>query len=160
MKTSAKGLALIKEFEGFRAAAYLCPAGVWTIGWGHTRGVTEHDRVTEEMATDMLIEDLAWCEAAVKQYVTVPLNQNQFDALVSFTFNLGQGALAQSTLLRLLNSGEYTAAALQFGRWVKAGTQTLPGLVRRREAERALFEEPADDATCTAAPGWDPAKVA
>jgi lysozyme len=160
MKTSEKGLALIKEFEGFRALAYLCPAGVWTIGWGHTRGVTEHDRVTEEMATDMLIEDLAWSEAAVKQYVTVPLNQNQFDALVSFTFNLGQGALAQSTLLRLLNSGEYTAAALQFGRWVKAGTQTLPGLVRRREAERALFEEPADDATCTAAPGWDPAKVA
>jgi lysozyme len=160
MKTSEKGLALIKEFEGFRALAYLCPAGVWTIGWGHTRGVTEHDRVTEEMATDMLIEDLAWSEAAVKQYVTVPLNQNQFDALVSFTFNLGQGALAQSTLLRLLNSGEYTAAALQFGRWVKAGTQTLPGLVRRREAERALFEEPADDGTCTAAPGWDPAKVA
>ena len=140
MKTGDKGLALIKEFEGFRALAYLCPAGVWTIGWGHTRGVTENDLVSEELATDMLVEDLEFSEAAVDLNVKVPLNQNQLDALVSFTFNLGQGALAQSTLLKLLNAGDYAGAAAQFGRWVKAGNQTLPGLVRRRAAERALFE--------------------
>lgn len=139
MKTSDAGIALIEEFEGFEALAYQDSVGVWTIGWGHTAGVTAGDRVTEEMATDMLQSDLAWAEAAVSNSVKVPLNQDQFDALVSFTFNLGAAALANSTLLRLLNSGDYAGAAGQFGRWVYAGSTVLPGLVSRREAERALF---------------------
>lgn len=140
MKTSDRGVDLIKSFEGFRALAYQDSVGVWTIGWGHTAGVTEHDRVSEEMATDMLRDDLSWSEAAVTENVKVALNQNQFDALVSFTFNLGQGALAGSTLLRLLNDGDYAGAAGQFGQWVNAGGQELAGLVRRRAAERELFE--------------------
>lgn len=139
MKTSDAGIALIKEFEGFVTLAYQDAVGVWTIGWGHTQGVTEGDRVTEEMATDMLVSDLAWAEAAVNAYVEVPLAQGQFDALVSFTFNLGTSALANSTLRRLLNQEDYVGAAGQFGRWIYAGETVLPGLVKRRAAEQALF---------------------
>lgn len=145
MKTSDMGLSLIKSFEGFSAKPYLCPAGVPTIGYGATyypdgRRVTMQDRpVTVAQATDMLRSMLASYEAGVSRYVLVPVTQGQFDALVSFAYNLGLSALKNSTLLRLVNARDYTGAAAQFVRWNRAGGKVLPGLTRRREAERKLF---------------------
>lgn len=145
MKTSDKGLALIKSFEGFSARPYLCPAGVPTIGYGATyypdgRRVTMQDRpVTEADATAMLRSMLASYEAGVSRYVLVPVTQGQFDALVSFAYNLGLSALKSSTLLRLVNARDWQGAAAQFGRWNRAGGKVLPGLTRRREAERVMF---------------------
>lgn len=145
MKTSDKGLALIKKFEGFSAKPYLCLAGVPTIGYGATyypdgRRVTMQDRpVTEADATAMLRAMLASYEAGIARYVQVPLTQGQYDALVSFAYNLGLAALKSSTLLRLLNARNYAGAAAQFPRWNRAGGKVLPGLTRRREAERKLF---------------------
>jgi len=138
-RISDKGIALIKEFEGFQANAYLCPAGAWTIGWGHTTGVKAGDRVTVEQAEWFLRQDLRQFEDAVNQLVTVTLTQGQFDALVSFAFNVGVGAFQTSTLLRVLNQDKYQEAADQFLRWNRAGDQVLEGLTRRRQAERKLF---------------------
>ena len=140
MQISKAGLDLIKQFEGLYLKAYRCPAGVPTIGYGHTAGVAMGQTITQQQADDYLRRDVRQFERAVARLVTVPLTQGQFDALVSFAFNLGEGALAQSTLLRLLNTGDYAGAAAQFDRWNKAGGRVLPGLVRRRAAERALFE--------------------
>lgn len=140
MQISKAGLDLIKQFEGLYLKAYRCPAGVPTIGYGHTAGVAMGQTITQQQADDYLRRDVRQFERAVSRLVTVPLAQGQFDALVSFSFNLGEGALAQSTLLRLLNAGDYAGAAAQFDRWNKAGGRVLPGLVRRRAAERALFE--------------------
>ena len=139
MIISSKGLNLIKHWEGYRSNAYKCPAGVWTIGYGHTKGVYEGQKITSYEADIMLKEDLAVFEGAVSRFVKVNLTQGQFDALVSFAFNVGVSAFQNSTLLRLLNKGDYDGAAGQFQRWVKAGKQTLPGLVRRRESERKVF---------------------
>lgn len=140
MQISKAGLDLIKQFEGLYLKAYRCPAGVPTIGYGHTAGVAMGQTITQQQADDYLRRDVRQFERAVERLVKVPLTQGQFDALVSFAFNLGEGALAQSTLLRLLNAGDYAGAAAQFDRWNKAGGRVLPGLVRRRAAERALFE--------------------
>ena len=140
MQISKAGLDLIKQFEGLYLKAYRCPAGVPTIGYGHTAGVAMGQTITQQQADDYLRRDVRQFERAVARLATVPLTQGQFDALVSFAFNLGEGALAQSTLLRLLNAGDYAGAAAQFDRWNKAGGRVLPGLVRRRAAERALFE--------------------
>ena len=140
MQISKAGLDLIKQFEGLYLQAYRCPAGVPTIGYGHTAGVAMGQTITQQQADDYLRRDVRQFERAVERQVSVPLTQGQFDALVSFAFNLGEGALAQSTLLRLLNAGDYAGAAAQFDRWNKAGGRVLPGLVRRRAAERALFE--------------------
>lgn len=140
MQISKAGLDLIKQFEGLYLKAYRCPAGVPTIGYGHTAGVAMGQTITQQQADDYLRRDVRQFERAVARLVTVPLTQGQFDALVSFAFNLGEGALAQSTLLRMLNAGDYAGAAAQFDRWNKAGGRVLPGLVRRRAAERALFE--------------------
>lgn len=140
MKISQAGLDLIKTFEGLRLNAYLCPANVWTIGYGTTNGVVPGMTITQDEAEGLLREDVEKFERDVLRLVTVPLEQHQFDALVSFTYNLGAGALGQSTLLRRLNAGEYSSAAAEFGKWVKAGNTTLPGLVRRRAAERKMFE--------------------
>ena len=140
MQISERGLALIKEFEGLYLKAYRCPAGVPTIGYGHTAGVAMGQTISEQQADEYLRRDVRMFERAVDRLVKVPLAQGQFDALVSFAFNLGAGALQSSTLLRMLNSGDYAGAAAQFGRWTKAGGRVLPGLVRRREAERRLFE--------------------
>ena len=140
MQVSKAGLDLIKQFEGLYLKAYRCPAGVPTIGYGHTAGVAMGQTITQQQADDYLRRDVRQFERAVARLVTVPLTQGQFDALVSFAFNLGEGALAQSTLLRMLNDGDYAGAAAQFERWNKAGGRVLPGLVRRRAAERALFE--------------------
>lgn len=145
MKTSDKGLALIKSFEGFSARPYLCPAGVPTIGYGATyypdgRRVTMQDRpVSESDASAMLRSMLASYEAGIARYVQVPLTQGQYDALVSFAYNLGLSALKSSTLLRLVNARDWRGAAAQFARWNRAGGKVLPGLTRRREAERLLF---------------------
>jgi lysozyme len=138
-KISQAGIDLIKRWEGCRTNAYLCPANVWTIGYGHTKGVTKGMVISHLEADKLLIEDLKGFETAVRRLVTVPLNQNQFDALVSFTFNVGIGAFEKSTLLKLLNAGNYANAATQFAKWVHAGKQVLPGLVARREDEYQLF---------------------
>lgn len=145
MKTSDKGLQLIKQFEGFSAKPYKCPAGIPTIGYGATyypdgKKVTLRDKpVSEADATAMLRSMLVQYENGVERYVQVPITQGQFDALVSFAYNLGLAALKGSTLLRLVNERNFVGAAAQFSRWNKASGKVLPGLTRRREAERKLF---------------------
>ncbi len=139
MNISKKGIELIKRFEGCRLKAYKCPAGVWTIGYGHTNNVRPDDTITQEEAEELLKRDLKVHEDNVKRLVKVPLTQGQFDALVSFEFNIGYGAMANSTLLKLLNSGNYDGAAKQFKRWVYAGDKVLEGLVKRRIAETEMF---------------------
>ena len=146
MKTSPQGLAIIKKFEGFRAKPYRCPAGVATIGYGSTyyadgRPVKMTDApITEAQAQELLQATLAKYEDCVNGAVKMPINQNQFDAFVSFTYNLGCGAFRKSTMLQLFNTGYAGAAAAQFNRWTRGGGKVLPGLVARRAAERALFE--------------------
>ncbi len=142
MKTSPMGIALIKSAEGLRLKAYPDPGtgGLpWTIGYGSTSGVTRNMVITEAQAEQMLAEDLMRFERIVERLVQVPLPQGQFDALVSFTYNVGEGNFAKSTLLRKLNSGDAAGAAEQFSRWVNAAGKVLPGLVKRRAAERAMF---------------------
>ena len=135
---------LVKHFEGLYLTAYKCPAGVWTIGYGHTAGVKEGQTITADQADAFLQADLTAAAAQVDKLVKVPLTPQQRGALASFVFNLGSGSLQSSTLLRLLNQGDYAGAAGQFGRWVYAtvnGVKTqLPGLVKRRAAEEELFE--------------------
>ena len=139
MKTSLEGINLIKHFEGCELEAYKCPAGVWTIGYGHIKGVQQGDVITEQQADDMLVEELEEYENYIHKYVAVPLDQNQFDALVSWVFNLGAGNLAASTLLKVLNAGSYDEVPAQIMRWNKAGGKVLEGLTRRRQAEADLF---------------------
>jgi lysozyme len=144
--TSSEGVALIKKFEGCELEAYQCSADVWTLGYGHTSGVSEGDTCTAEEAESMLTEDLQKFEGYVNDLVEVDLTQNQFDALVAWTYNLGPGALKESTLLRKLNDGDYKDAPYQIKRWNRAGGKVLDGLVRRREAESLLFKgEPWED---------------
>lgn len=138
-KISEAGLSLIKKFEGCRVNAYLCPAKVWTIGYGHTKTVKPGMKISLAEANQLLQQDVVVYEQAVVKLVKVPLNQNQFDALVSFAFNVGVGALANSTLLASLNRRNYLGAADQLLRWTKAGNVTLKGLVDRRAEERGLF---------------------
>lgn len=144
MNTSEKGLELIKHFEGFYSKAYRCPAGVWTIGWGHT-GLQHKDgtvypgrTVCKAEAEELLRYDLRQFEARVKRFVQVEVTQGMFDALVSFDFNTG--ALHKSTLLKKLNAGDEAGAAREFDKWTRGGGKVLKGLVRRRAAERKLFE--------------------
>ena len=144
MKTSPAGISLIQEFEGRRLEAYKCPAGIWTIGYGHTSAAGAPEVkpgmvITKQEANDILIRDLVKYENAVDRLVKVPLTQNQFDALVSFTFNVGEGALAKSTLLKKLNAGNYDAVPAELMKWTKGGDKELPGLVRRRRAEAAMW---------------------
>ncbi len=139
MQVSKRGLDLIKKYEGFSPIAYLCPANVWTIGYGHTGGVQQGDVITSEDAEELLKLDVAKFGQWVLKLIKVPLNQKEFDALVSFTFNLGAGALQRSTLRMKLNRGEYEEAADEFLKWVRAGGKVMPGLINRRNAERSLF---------------------
>jgi lysozyme len=140
MTTSPAGIALIKSFEQCRLVAYLpTPHDVPTIGWGHTDSVKMGDTCTQEQADEYLEEDLRTSELAIECKVSVPLTQNQFDAMVSFVFNVGTGNFESSTLLHMLNLGQYNTAADQFLRWDKQAGQVLPGLLSRRQAERALF---------------------
>ena len=140
LKLSDTGLALIKEFEGLKLNAYFCSVGVLTIGWGTTAGVKPGDKITEAQAEEMLRADVVKFERGVFDAVKVPLAQHQFDALVVLAYNIGLGAFRTSTLLRLLNKGELSAAAKQFDRWNRGGGKVLAGLTRRRAAERKLFE--------------------
>mgnify|MGYP003110991038 FL=1 len=134
-----EGLALIKKFEGCELKAYQCSAGVWTIGYGHTKDVVEGMEITQEQAEQMLVDELHEYESYINKYVTVALSQNQFDALVSWVYNLGPANLSASTMLKVLNSGEYEDVPAQMKRWNKAGGKVLDGLIRRREAEACLF---------------------
>lgn len=141
---NADGLTLVTSFEGLELEAYQDSVGVWTIGYGHTSmagppKVVPGAAITEAEANAILKRDLAKFEQGVRERVSVALTSNQFSALVSFCFNVGLGAFGDSTLRRKLNGGDYGGAANEFLRWDKAGGQALPGLTRRRKAERALF---------------------
>lgn len=144
MQTSDKGIALIKQFEGCNLTAYQDSVGVWTIGYGWTQPVDGKPiragmTIKQETAERLLKTGLVSYESDVSRLVKVGLTQWQFDALVSFTYNLGARSLSTSTLLRKLNAGDYAGAADEFLRWNKAGGKVMSGLTRRREAERALF---------------------
>ena len=146
METSSKGIALIKEFESFRATPYLCAAGVPTIGWGTTRypdgkAVTLADKdITEAVADMYLHHDLTTFENAVNKALTIPIQQCQFDACISLCYNIGQGNFASSTLVKMLNAGTApNLIAPQFLRWDKAKGKSLAGLTRRRKAEQKLY---------------------
>lgn len=144
MKTSSVGINLISSFEDLKLDAYLCPAGVWTIGFGTTvypdgTKVKKGDKCTAEQAKSYFAYDLKRFEKAVNSGLSVVVNQNQFDALVSLTYNIGETAFKKSTLLAKLNKGDLKGAADQFAVWNKGGGQVLKGLVRRRAEERDLF---------------------
>lgn len=147
---SDNGVALVKKFEGLHkvqpdgmVSSYRCPAGVWTIGYGSTKGIRSGIKITEQEAEEKLRDDLQVAENAVKQYVSVPLTQGQYDALVSLIFNIGSGNFRSSTLLKKLNKGLYDEVPEQFIRWNKARVNgkltALKGLTRRRTAEAAIF---------------------
>jgi lysozyme len=138
---SNKGLALTQQFEGLRLTAYQDQVGKWTIGYGHTGpDVVPGLTITQDQANALLVQDVASAAASVNRLVTVALTPNQFDALVDFVFNLGAGNLAASTLLRELNAGNTAAAAAQFLVWCHAGGVVSAGLLKRRQAEQALFQ--------------------
>ena len=138
-----KGLGIIKKFEGFSPTVYICPAGYPTIGYGHVVKPDERERfasgITTEQAEALLRQDVQTAERAVLRLINVPLTDGQFDALASFTFNLGAGALQRSTLRRKVNRGNHEAVPAEFRKWVWAGGRILPGLKRRREAEVNLY---------------------
>jgi lysozyme len=137
---SKNGLALTKQFEGCKLTAYQDSVGVWTIGYGHTGTFADPGKtITQAFADQLLLADIAKFEAGVLKLVRAAINQNQFDALVDFSFNLGLGNLGSSTLLKKLNAGDIKGAAEEFLRWDKAGGKVLAGLTRRRKAERELF---------------------
>ena len=138
--TSGEGISLIKKFEGCELEAYQCSANVWTIGYGHTRGVNEGDSCTQQDAENMLVDDLQEFEGYVNELVDSDLTQSQFDALVAWTYNLGPTNLKDSTLLKRLNENDFADVPHQIKRWNKAGGKVLDGLVRRREAEALLFQ--------------------
>ena len=143
MKTSGEGIALIKKFEGCRLDAYQCSAGVWTIGFGTTKGVKEGATCTQDEAEASLAHDLFQFEQSILKMVDVPLKQNEFDALISWIYNLGATNFSESTLLRRINDNNDSSRAdipYQIRRWNRAGGKVLDGLVRRREAEALLWQ--------------------
>jgi lysozyme len=140
MNVGKKGLDLIKSFEGLELKAYKDSVGVTTIGYGHTRTAKMGQAITEAQAEALLRSDLAWVEAAVNKLAKNP-SQDQFDAMVSFVFNLGETNFAKSTLLKKHNAGDFKGAKAEFIRWNKAGGKVLKGLTRRREAEAALYND-------------------
>ena len=144
MNVNPAGLALIQHFEGCRLTAYRDAGGVWTIGYGSTGPhVRPGLRITAERAERLLLQDVYRFELAVNQALAgVPVTQNQFSAMVSLAFNIGSGAFRRSTVLKQHRAGRYRLAAAAFLLWVKVGRKTLPGLVRRRRAELALYRTP------------------
>tara|TARA_R100000655_G_scaffold1844_1_gene6924 strand:- start:1031 stop:1474 length:444 start_codon:yes stop_codon:yes gene_type:complete len=140
MQISQEGIALIKKFEGCELEAYKCAAGVWTIGYGSTKGVEEGNTITQEDADNLLLEEMHEYEGYINDMVTVDLQQNEFDSLVSWVFNLGPSNLSSSTLLSRINNKVWDDIPNQIKRWNKAGGQVRQGLVRRREAEALLFQ--------------------
>ena len=137
------GLDLIKRFEGFSPKIYICPAGYPTIGYGHVVLAHEQDQfatgITQAEATALLRKDVRIAERAVLRLITVPLTDGQFDALISFTFNLGAGRLQTSTLRRRVNQGDWQQAVRELRRWIYGGGRPLPGLITRRNHEAALL---------------------
>lgn len=148
-KLDEDGIAFIKKHEGFRTKAYKDSAGIWTIGYGSIRifgrAVKHDDEITEHQAINQMILDLETFEHAVNEHVYVYLTQKQYTALVSFTYNIGQNAFRNSTLLKKLNQSDYKAAADELLRWNKAGGKVVQGLVNRRNDERSLFLEDIKD---------------
>jgi len=150
MKLSKRGEALIKSFESCRLRAYLDGGGVWTIGFGHTNGVKQGDTCTQEEADALFDAEIVIYEDGVNSLVKAPINQNEFDALVSFAYNVGLDidtddvaeGLGDSTLLKKLNKWDYAGAAAEFPKWNKDNGIVVNGLTRRRKAEQALFLEP------------------
>ncbi|MGL4998585.1 MAG: lysozyme [Cetobacterium sp.] len=139
MKISQTGINLIKKFEGCKLETYKCSANVNTIGYGTTKNIVPGMKISLQQAEDFLKKDLIYYENAVNENVKIKLNQNQFDALVSFVYNLGEGNLKSSTLLKLVNSNKVLEASKEFVRWNRANGKVLAGLTRRREAEKDLF---------------------
>lgn len=139
MRCNESGLEIIRTFEGLRLKAYRCPAGVLTIGYGHTGNVYEGQECTREDAEQWLREDAAIAAQGVKSLFSAPLTSDQFSALCSFVFNVGSHILQKSTIRKKINSLQYLSAADEFPRWNKSRGKVLPGLIARREAERALF---------------------
>lgn len=143
-KINKESLDLIKSFEGLVLSAYKDAVGVWTIGYGHTAMAGPPSpksgmKISKAEAEALLLKDLVKYERPVKNLVKVPLNDNQYGALVSFVYNLGEGNFAKSTLLRKLNNKDYIGASNEFAKWNKAGGKVLRGLTRRRQAEKDLF---------------------
>lgn len=130
---------LVKDFESLRLTAYKCPADVWTIGWGHTKGVNQGDEITVEQAEQLLREDLAEFKAAVDKAVEVHLSETEMEALVSLCYNIGIGAFSKSTLVKKLNDNLRLEAAMEFPKWSKIGSTRSKGLLRRRMKEATLF---------------------
>ena len=141
MKLGERGTEILKYFEGCKLTAYQDSVGVWTIGYGHTKGVYDGMTITQDQAEQMLLSELEEYEGYIENMVTVPLTQNQFDALVVWIYNLGPTNFKNSTLLKELNAGNYNAAGQEITRWNKAGGKVLAGLVKRREAEAELFND-------------------
>ncbi|WP_413509992.1 lysozyme [Serratia liquefaciens] len=142
MKTSVKGREFIKGFEQLRLKAYPDPGTggkPWTIGWGHTKGVKQGDRITQDQAEQFLSDDLAVFELTVNSAIKRSMTQNQFDAMVSLAFNIGGSAFAGSTLVKKFNAGDAKGAADEFPKWKNSGGKVMPGLVKRRTAERDVF---------------------
>lgn len=139
MRTSQTGINLIKQFESLRCEAYRCPAGIWTIGYGHTAGVRRGERIDARKAEQLLAEDLRQFEEVVSRECP-DVNQNQFDALVSFVFNIGTGNFLKSTLLKCVKANPQNVnIRYEFSRWNKANGTVLAGLIRRRKAEADLY---------------------
>ena len=140
MQISENGLDLIRKYEGLKLAAYVCPGKKLTIGYGHTGpDVKSGKKINVEEANALLQKDVQRFEHAVNELVTAPMTQGMFDALISFSFNLGAGSLKGSTLLKKLNADDREAAAEEFLKWNKANGKVLAGLTKRRECERELF---------------------
>lgn len=135
---------LVSSFEGFSATAYQDQNGVWTIGFGHAQGVKQYDVTTKDAALRWLSDDLNTADNCINRMVTVPLNQNQFDALCSFIFNIGCGNFSKSTAFKCLQAGNYQSACDAMGMWNKIAHQVSGGLDRRRKAEQVLFMEAVD----------------
>jgi lysozyme len=141
MKLSKAGADLIKKYEGCRLKAYKCPAGIWTIGYGHTGNVKEGQVITQSQADELFDKDVQRFIGGVYKLIKVEINQLQFDALVSFAYNCGIGALQKSTLLELVNKKDFSGAVKEFARWNKASGKVLPGLSKRRAEEAELFAQ-------------------
>jgi len=140
MKISEDGLELIKKFEGCETSAYQDSVGVWTIGFGHTKGVEEGQTCSIEDAESMLADEMDEYEGYINNMVKVDLQQHEFDALVAWVYNLGPTNLGESTMLKVLNGGQFDRVPDEMNRWTRAGGEILEGLVRRRQAESLMFQ--------------------
>ena len=141
MKISEDGLELIKKFEGCETTAYQDSVGVWTIGFGHTKGVEEGQTCSIEDAESMLADEMDEYEGYINNMVKVDLQQHEFDALVAWVYNLGPTNLGESTMLKVLNGGQFDRVPDEMNRWTRAGGEILEGLVRRRQAESLMFQD-------------------